>query len=125
MSPLLKVVYLDDESELCELFRDLFSSPEVQITTFTDPLKAIQAVRLDPPDLFFVDFRLPGMTGVEVAKQVDAGEKVDGIERTVKVMITGELSVPLEAPFAAVFYKPFPISEVSELLQKRLKSKAQ
>lgn len=114
MQQRLKVVYLDDEPELCELFEDLFASADIEVKTFTDPVRAVEAVQRERPDLFFVDFRLPGTTGIEVAQQVGPGEKY---------LITGELSVPLQEPFSRVFYKPFPVGEVLALLQDRLKLK--
>lgn len=38
----LKVYYIDDEPDLLELFADLFSSKEIEIKTFADPLKAVE-----------------------------------------------------------------------------------
>ena len=68
----LKVYYLDDEKDLCEMFVDYFSNKDVEVTTFTDPLKAIAHSLNHPPDLIFVDYRLPGTTGDEVAKSLGA-----------------------------------------------------
>jgi DNA-binding response OmpR family regulator len=49
-----RVLYLDDEAELCEIFSDELSSPEVSVTTYTDPDAAIAAAQRQPkPDIVF------------------------------------------------------------------------
>lgn len=36
---------------------------------FTDPYDALDAIRKDPPDVVFVDIRMPGMTGLELVQR--------------------------------------------------------
>jgi DNA-binding response OmpR family regulator len=104
----LKIYYLDDELELLEIFSDLFSSDDVVVTTFSDPKTAIEAIKASPPDLLFLDYRLPNTTGDQVALQIDP--------KIPKAIVTGDLSVTLEAKFDAKYAKPFSIKEVKAFI---------
>ena len=112
----LKVYYLDDEQDLCEIFVDYFASNEVEVTTFTDPAKAIDASRESPPEVLFVDYRLPGTTGDEVAKSLAA--------EIPKYLITGDISVKAEYTFQAIFYKPYKPEDIQQVLDGFLKIKS-
>lgn len=108
----LKVYYLDDEPALLEIFVDTFASPAVEITTFTDPTAAIACVQIDPPDLIFLDFRLAGTTGVEVAQQLNPVIP--------KVLITGDIHVEQQSLFQKVFEKPINVNVVQDYINTLL-----
>ncbi len=108
----LKVYYVDDEPELCELFNDLFSSSEIIVTTFTDPIVALKIIQENPPDLLFMDFRMPGLNGLEMAKKLSPQLK--------KYLISGENNLAMDYPFQAILKKPFNIKEIRELIQTAL-----
>lgn len=110
----MNVYYLDDEPALCDIFSDLFSTPNIQIETFTDASKAINYCSKSPPDLFFIDMSLDGTTGDMVAQAV-----ADDI---VKVLITGSLGKPSDNLFQASFSKPFNMAEIQAFLNDHLSS---
>ena len=112
----LEAYYLDDEEALCENFVDYFSSKDVEVTTFTDPLKTIAHSLNHPPDLIFVDYRLPGTTGDEVAKSLDASVP--------KYLITGDINVKTEHKFLEVFSKPYKPEDIQQVLDDFLKIKS-
>jgi FixJ family two-component response regulator len=105
----LKVYYIDDEELLCEMFSELFSSDDISIFTFSDPKDAIEAARLDPPGICFIDFRLPSMTGDFVASRMDASIP--------KYLVTGDLSVNTSYQFIQTLYKPIETKRVLEILE--------
>ncbi len=105
-----KVYYLDDEPDLCEAFLDFFSSETISIQTFVDPHTAIAAIKKARPDLFFVDFRLPGMNGDQVAQAIDASIP--------KILVSGELDVKTQAHFVEKFSKPFDFDKLGEIIQQ-------
>ena len=104
----LKVYYLDDEEALCEIFVDFFASSNVEVTTFTDPSLALDAAKINPPDILFIDYRLPGTTGDEVAKSMAADIP--------KYLITGDISVRTEYKFKAIFHKPYKAEDIRKVL---------
>jgi CheY-like chemotaxis protein len=105
----LRIYYLDDEPDLLEIFAELFGSSEVTVTTFTDPNKAVEAIMASPPDLLFLDYRLPNTTGDKIALQLDP--------KIPKALITGDLTLNLEAKFDAMFEKPISHQEVQKFIQ--------
>ncbi len=104
----LEVVYIDDEIDLCEMFSEAFSSPKIHITTYMDPNQAIAGIAANAPDLIFIDFRLPNITGDKIALKMDP--------KIQKVLITGDLQVKVEASFDRVFYKPVDFEQLQTYL---------
>lgn len=94
----LKVYYLDDEGALCETFFDNFSDEKIQIQTFTEPSLFIEVANKNPPDLVFIDYRLPGTTGDKVAQNLPP--------HIPKYLVTGDLLVKPDYKFIAILEKP-------------------
>ncbi len=111
----LKIYFIDDEPDLLELFVDYFSSPQVEIFTFTDPEIAMAHIMKTAPDLLFLDYRLPNTTGDEIALSLDPSIP--------KILISGEIHVELKAKYEAIFNKPIPLKNVEDLIQKYLSLK--
>jgi DNA-binding NtrC family response regulator len=108
----LKVYYLDDETDLCANFTDHFESDEVQVTTFVVPELAISAVKDTPPDIFFIDYRLPGINGEEVAWMTS--------DKIPKYLVTGESSVGTDYEFAGIIDKARGIVEIRRIIDEFL-----
>jgi two-component system, cell cycle sensor histidine kinase and response regulator CckA len=70
----LRVLYLDDDEALVELVTKLFKKRDIVVTGHTDPNEALQALRADPAayDLVLTDYNMPGMSGLDVAREVGA-----------------------------------------------------
>jgi DNA-binding NtrC family response regulator len=111
----LNVYYIDDEPYLLEIFSDLFSNDEVKISLFSDPEKLFETVRKNPPDLMFIDNRLPNISGDQIGLCLD--------QSIPKVLITGDLSVSCLAKFEVIMQKPFKIKEIQAILDKHLQIK--
>ena len=107
---MLRVYYVDDEPELCELFEDLFSSDEVRVVTFTSPILALEAILSSQPDLLFTDYRMPGMNGVELAKKTDPQLK--------KILISGENNLVTDFNFEFILTKPLDTKIIQEIIAK-------
>ena len=105
----LKVYYIDDEKGLCENFEDLFSvSDLILIKTFMDPEVAKIAIEADPPDILFLDYRLPNITGDQLAQSLDPAIP--------KYLVSGDIELKLKYKFLKIFPKPYSIDEVEALL---------
>ena len=100
----LKVYYLDDEPDLCENFSDALSSNEIVVTTFSRAQLLFEAVKKSAPDLIFLDYRLPGTNGDDVARELPV--------EIPKFLITGDLSVKAKYPFLKVFEKPYKTEDI-------------
>ena len=104
----IKVYYLDDEVDLLEAFKEIFEDTQIEISTFSDPQRALAEVSANPPDLLFLDHRLPNITGDEIALKLDP--------MIPKALITGDLEVICRAKFVAHFSKPYNIPEIQEFI---------
>lgn len=104
----LKIIYVDDELDLLDIFVDEFSRPGFEILTFSDPKMAIDEIKSNPPDLLFLDYQLPGTTGEKIALEIDP--------LIPKVLITGNLSIKTQVNFLRVLQKPISFSEIESIL---------
>ncbi|MBX3017580.1 MAG: response regulator [Bdellovibrionaceae bacterium] len=109
----LKVFYLDDEPDLLEMFADLFSSPEIEISTSADAVAGLKRLQSEKFDVVFLDYRLPGTTGDEIAKRIPPGPTL--------ALITGDLAVHTDFPFKTIFSKPYKREEMLQFLRDQMK----
>jgi DNA-binding NtrC family response regulator len=106
-----RIFYLDDEPELLELFVDTFSEAGLEISVFSEVSVALEAIKRQPPDLLFLDYRLSGITGDEIALSLDPSIP--------KVLITGDQQVKTKADFLIVFPKPYRAETVEAFIRSR------
>lgn len=111
----LKVFYLDDEPELCEIFKDEFESADCTVVTFVSAEKILEATKCSPPDLIFLDYRLTETNGDLVAQAMPLSIP--------KYLITGESSVRTQYKFLGVLGKPFDREAIREIMDRVLSSK--
>ena len=68
----MKIIVIDDEQIICDgtvrMLKDV--RPEAEILGFTDPFEAVEYIRNDHCDVLFLDIEMPGLNGVELAKQI-------------------------------------------------------
>lgn len=108
------VVYLDDEPDLTELFVDLFSSSEIEIKVFNDPMKAKDYLLSHTPHLVFFDYRLPGITGDKLALELNL--------KMPTILVTGDMDVSTQFKFTKIFKKPYDINQMREYISLCLQS---
>lgn len=93
-----KIVYIEDEPDICEAFALLIESDTVEVFSFTSPTELLKNIDRIDPDLVISDFRMPGMTGIELAQKLSP--------KLPKVLVTGELNLKDTSAFIEVFHKP-------------------
>jgi len=67
-----RILFVDDETALCEAWRSVLERIGYSVTTFSDPLLALEAFRRNPRDfdLVITDLTMPHMTGTELARRI-------------------------------------------------------
>ncbi len=60
-----RILVVDDEENLCLLYREELESEGYDVRTVNDAAKAMQLVESDPPDVVVMDIRMPRMDGIE------------------------------------------------------------
>jgi DNA-binding response OmpR family regulator len=90
--------------------------PQYDVTTATDGLLALERLQKRPVDLMLIDYKLPGMNGLELAetvRQIAPNTRI--------VMMSANKPVDLEdrmAPLQLAGYidKPFRVSEIQRFV---------
>jgi CheY-like chemotaxis protein len=67
-----RVLFVDDESALLEVGRQVLERGGFKVAAFASPQEAAEVFRANPEgfDLLITDFNMPGMSGFQVAEQV-------------------------------------------------------
>ena len=120
------VVYvIDDEADVCEALKVLLHTAGLEGRTYASAEEFLSDVKLSRPICLLVDVRLPGMSGLELVHQLQAGPI-----RPVVVMITGHGDVPLavkamRAGARHFLEKPFEPAELLQTLEEALQRVSQ
>lgn len=104
----IKVVYIDDEELLCQVFKEYLHSAKIKVTVFTDEEPAITYCNENNPDIIFIDYRLKQLNGVDVANAI--------VSDAIKVLITGELDVTAQPCFSGKIKKPYRLAAIKSFI---------
>jgi CheY-like chemotaxis protein len=65
-----RVLVVDDEPDAVELLQEFLAGKGYEVVTAANGEEALQRVKEDRPHLILLDVRMPGMSGLEVLRQV-------------------------------------------------------
>jgi two-component system, NtrC family, response regulator HydG len=114
----IKVLVVDDEKIVRDFFKRLLSLLGLDVTDVEDGYKAVEAVKLNKFDLYFIDVRMPGLNGLETYRQI---RQID--PAAFAVMITGYAVEDIveqaqkEGAYGNI-RKPFDINQIKEVIDK-------
>ena len=81
-----KILLVDDDLNLCELYKDEFTKDGYNIEVVNNGFEAIEKLEDETYDLVILDIRMPGMDGIT------ALEKIAVKKRDLKVLINSAYS---------------------------------
>lgn len=61
-----KILIVDDDRDTRSVLSDIIKSEGYEVITAGDGRKALKEIKVHAPDLILLDFKLPGMDGMEV-----------------------------------------------------------
>lgn len=67
-----KILVVDDERAICEILEEFLSLFGHSVTSANNGADAIEVLRQARPDVVFLDIRMPGMSGLDVLKEIKA-----------------------------------------------------
>ena len=70
MAQPLKVLFIDDQPDFLETMSFWMKSKGYEVITCMDSKQGIETVRTKPADIIFLDFKMPGMNGIEVLTKI-------------------------------------------------------
>jgi signal transduction histidine kinase/DNA-binding response OmpR family regulator/ABC-type amino acid transport substrate-binding protein len=72
----MRILVVDDEPEVCAYFSDLFAQLGLCCDTAADGFEACRSIEESgSSDIYFVDWRMPGMDGIELTRKIKAHDK--------------------------------------------------
>ncbi len=105
------VLIVEDELELVRILRDYLQRAGFRVLTASNGPEAVSLFRHDPADLVLLDLNLPGMDGLDVARELRRTSSVPVIMVTARVEETDRL-IGLELGADDYITKPFSPREV-------------
>ena len=111
-----KILVIDDEAVICRFFQRILTTMGYEVSTASGCREGLAEIKRNPPDLLFLDIRMPSMDGLECLRGVRK------IKRTLPiVMITGfgDLDSAQEAMrLGADEYisKPFDLDHIRQII---------
>lgn len=115
------LLVVDDVPEILAFFQrlaDTLRARPIEVTTVSDPAKALELVKSRPYDVVVTDFRMPLVNGVEILAAACARNPTGR-----RVLMTGYNEIPitdaqmLAADVHAHLSKPMKASHLMEFLQ--------
>ncbi|MBT3396918.1 MAG: response regulator [Alphaproteobacteria bacterium] len=75
-----KTILIVEDNELnMKLFRDLLKAHDFETLETRDGMEALDMARANKPDLILMDIQLPGVSGLEVTRQIKADDSIKSI----------------------------------------------
>ncbi len=114
------VMVLDDEPSICWAFRNFLGDDGHRVTVASTAEQAIERVAADPPDVLFLDVRLPGMDGLT------ALDRIRGLLPHLPVVVMtayGTMEAAVRAVRGGAFDylpKPFDLAQARTLIGRAL-----
>jgi two-component system, sensor histidine kinase len=118
----VKALVVDDVPQNCEVLSQILESIGCEVESAEDGERALQCVRSNRPQIVFMDIRMPGMDGMEVARRIFK-EHGPSSMRMVAISASAfhhEQAVYMKAGFDAFLGKPFRFEELCNCLQRLL-----
>lgn len=109
-----KILVVDDEIAILNLLKQTFSSVGYDVRTAESAEGALDILENENISVMFFDLNLPGMTGVELCKNVKKNVPISIIYAVTGYASLFELAECREAGFEDYFKKPVNVSTLRE-----------
>lgn len=111
----MKIWVIDDEPEICNILDYLLKREGHDVTTYESPLRALERIHSESPEVFICDFKMPAMSGLEFYLKIKEAWTGHFI------MLTGEPSAdPREMQqvgIKEVLFKPRDLTRILTLIK--------
>lgn len=120
-----RILIVDDYEESCKLLAEILSST-YECSYTSDSSRAYQLIAEKKPDLILLDYKMPGLMGVDVCKQIRDSEATKG---TPVIFVSGAATIDerikaFETGADDFISKPFHVKELILRIKARLSDKS-
>ena len=117
MKKKLRILVVDDDKEVCKLFKRMLKEGEHRIVTASNGEEAINLIAQEPFDVVFLDIVMPGMDGLEAFKAI---KEIN--PEAIVIMMSGfpvedEIREAMNLGATDHIKKPFDVNEVLTITQ--------
>lgn len=117
-----RILLVDDDPRIRTLVRTTFSASDYEFLEAEDGISALDLAVQERPDLFIFDWRLPGLSGIELVRAVRA---IEELSATPIIMLTArgsEEDIEAARREGAHYYltKPFSPLELLDAIERTL-----
>ncbi len=119
-----RIVIVDDYEESCKLLAEILSST-YDCSYTSDSLSAVNLINEKKPDLILLDYKMPGLLGVDVCREV---KENDATKNTPIIFVSGAATIDerikaFETGADDFISKPFHVKELILRIKARLSEK--
>jgi FixJ family two-component response regulator len=112
------VAIVDDDAGMRAAVEDLLNSNGLRTCSFVSAEAFLQSIDGAEPGCLILDYRLPGMSGLELQRELQArGRAIPVIFATAEEEAFRLLQSPAQAGVLAVLRKPFDSEELARLVK--------
>src|SRR5438445_2937939 len=119
-----RIVIVDDYEESCKLLAEILSST-YECSYTSDSMSAVNLINEKKPDLILLDYKMPGLLGVDVCREVKENEAT---KNTPIIFVSGAATIDerikaFETGADDFISKPFHVKELILRIKARLSEK--
>lgn len=114
-----RILCVEDNDSNLRLVSRIVEAEKHDLMTAVDGVTALSLIRRDQPDLILLDINIPGMDGLELARQIKADPGLAGIPiiATTANVLLGDRERCLDAGCDEYLPKPLDIRELQSMIR--------
>ena len=115
-----KLLVVDDEIAICDILKHFFVHQGYQVAMATSGEEALVVAATERPQLMLMDMKMPGLSGMEVLKQLRARQ--DPVKVVIVSSASDDQTIAEARALGAVDYiiKPFHLDYLEQVVLKKL-----
>ncbi len=114
----MRLLIADDDAALRALLRTTFEVVDVEVEEAATAEAALEAVVRERPDAIVLDFRFPGMSGIELCRRLKADEATTDIAIVLLSGSVDDTAVAHDSGADAYLRKPFSPLELLDVVER-------
>jgi len=120
------VLFVDDDEMIASVARQGLQGLGYRVACFTRPEEALDAFRSQPEafDLAFLDLTMPGLSGMDLAQQLQEARPGLPMVLVTSAASAGALGASVHATFSAIVAKPFTAIDLATTARRALQAPA-